>query len=237
MKNFLAQLWRDFFSLFYPPQCLACEGYADDKKSPICLSCQATLPQTDFHQHKENAFVSRFDGRVPLQSAQALYFFTKSSRTQHLVHRIKYDNQREAAFELGRYYGMLLSKNAVVATADALVPVPMHPLKLRLRGYNQAEIFSEGISESLQVPVKAKLLIKNTHTTSQTKKNRLERLANTDAAFSAQFDTPSVWTGKHIVLVDDVMTTGATLEACATALLSADPTLKISFVSLAFAKK
>jgi ComF family protein len=232
--NKIAHTWADFINLFFPRLCLSCSEPIAFDEAFICLNCQAELPETDFHLSKKNPFTERFDGRLPVETAAALFFFTKKSKTQHLIHQIKYHDKREAAFEFGRFLGQKLVKQTHFQGFDYIVPVPMHLKKRISRGFNQAEFFANGLSDTMNIPVNSNVLQKIKTTDSQTKKSRLERLQNTEDVFI--LNTPSVFQDKNILIVDDVMTSGATLEACANTILDATPTTKISFATIAFAK-
>jgi ComF family protein len=232
--NRLTNAWRDFIALFFPRLCIACEQPLPKSERCLCLDCQLTLPETRFHETSPNTFTARFDGRVRLEAAAALYFFTQKSRTQHLVHQIKYNDKREAAVELGRVLGEKLAKSSVFQGIDCIVPVPMHPTKQRWRGYNQAEMFADGLSDAMNIEVNTTALQKVKMTISQTKMNRLERLANAQEVFELR--NPKALTGKNILIVDDVMTSGATLESCALAITQQLPDAKISFATIAYAK-
>ena len=231
----LSRLWADFVALLFPRLCLACENPLPYEENHLCLECQLTLPQTDFHLEKNNLFVERFVGRVPIEAGAALFYFTKKSRTQHLVHKIKYHDKREAATELGRMLGRKLMQSVDYQCFSAIIPVPMHPRKQILRGYNQAEMFANGLSEAMNIPVEKTALRKVKMTETQTKKNRFERLENIEDVF--ELANPSVLKGKNVLIVDDVMTTGATLEACAHAILTKMDDVKIGFATIAFAKR
>ncbi|MBL7815323.1 MAG: ComF family protein [Saprospiraceae bacterium] len=237
-KNFvlrkLMRPWDDFLNLLFPRLCLACNEPVAFDEAHICLDCQALLPETDFHLSKINDFTARFEGRLPVEAAAALFFFTKKSKTQHLIHQIKYQDKREAAFDLGRYYGQKLLQQPHFQGIDYLIPVPMHIKKRIQRGFNQAEIFANGLSETLNVPVNTSVLTKIKATETQTKKTRLERLKNAEDVFHLTDKT--LLRDKKILIVDDVMTSGATLEGCANSILAETPTTKIYFVTLAIAK-
>ena len=186
------------------------------------------------HLHPENDLIERFAGRVPAQAAAALYYFTGQGRTQKLIHQIKYHGQWEAGVELGRMYGEQLKVSPLFYGIDVIVPVPMFYKKQRQRGFNQAERFAFGLSEGMNVRLNTTALNKVKMTESQTRKRRLERLMNTDDAFVLSI--PKAFEGKHILLADDVITTGATLQSCAQAILKELPDLKISLVALAMTK-
>ena len=234
MTRTITRLWHDFAALVFPRLCLACEKPLLSSESHICLDCEMVLPKTDLHCHRQNEMTERFVGRFHIDSAAALYYFSKSGKAQHLIHQIKYNDKREVAIALGLQYGKTLVQIPHFQDFGIIVPVPLHPRKQILRGYNQAEMIAQGLSESMMIPLAPHALAKVKKTDSQTRKSRLERLQNVEEAY--QLKDPSVLKGKKILLVDDVLTTGATLEACAIAILERIPDAKLGIVTLAIAK-
>jgi len=229
MKN----LWfKDFLSLFFPNLCLACRQKQAGKENILCLSCQHQLPFTDFHKMPENEFTDRFWGRIALEKGAALFYFTKDSKVQNLIHLLKYGDRPNVGIQLGRLYGSILKTDASLEAIDLIVPVPLHPRKQRSRGYNQSTQFAIGLSESMQIPYLEHALVRTVQTSTQTRKSRLERFENVLLAF--QVKEATAISGKHILLVDDVLTTGATLEACAIKLLEV-PEVKVSMATIAIA--
>ena len=218
--------------LFFPETCLACGTTLADGLRHVCLSCQLDLPETDFYQTPDNAFLQRFQHRLPVSEATALFYFTHKGRTQKLIHAIKYGGQRDTARYLGQWLGRQMAQAPQFRDVDALVPVPMHPRKQRERGYNQAEEIAKGMATHLNTPVRNDFLIKNQYTASQAqqKLSFLERFENVAHVFEAA----TIKTARHIVLVDDVMTTGATLEACIDTLHKTNPHIKLSLAVLAY---
>jgi len=217
----LPALLTDFVSLIFPRVCLACEEPLGRGEEHVCTGCRAQLPYTNYHQlpAAENPLARRFWGKVPVEHALSYLRFLRHGRVQHLLHQLKYQGQREIGAVLGQWYGHELYQHGLADTFDLIVPVPLHPRKLAKRGYNQADYVADGFSKGLQVPWAANILRRITHTDSQTKKNRVERWQNVATVFEVA-DATHV-TGLHVLLVDDVLTTGATLEACAVALLAA----------------
>ncbi len=228
----LIRYFDDFLCLFFPHLCLACEKNAPSYGEYICASCNATLPLANFHFDKNNPCTERLWGRVDVHSAAALYLFTKGSRVQKLIHHLKYDGKKEIGFLLGRQFGFQLKRSPLFSEVDLIVPVPLHPRKQRIRGYNQSEMFANGLSESMGVPHMKNGLKRIIHSESQTKKSREDRVVKMKEVFNV--NQPGMLKGKHILLVDDVMTTGATLEVCASQLLSL-PGTKVSIATIAIA--
>ena len=222
----------DFISLFFPRLCFACGKNAPMRKEHVCISCQYFLPKTKYHLEKENKFTQRFLGRLDLQSGAALYLFTKGGRTQHLIHQLKYKDRKEVGVRLGEYYGEMLKDTPHFRDIDIIVPVPLHPKKEHKRGYNQSNQFAKGLSETMEKPYNKNVLKKVSHTESQTKKTRFERLQNVLNTF--EINQAAAIKGKHILLVDDVLTTGATLEACGLKILEIEGT-KLSMLTIAIA--
>ena len=213
---------HDLLAQFYPNLCLACQENAPIPKDFLCLTCERKLPATNFHQEKENAFTERFWGRLPLHAGAAFYHFVKGGRTQGLIHQLKYNGRKDIAFELGKRYGWQLKAAPLFSVVDGIVPVPLHPKKERLRGYNQSLYFAKGLAESMSLPVWSKALKRKTYADSQTEKTRIQRLENVMTAF--EVTQIEVLKGKHILLVDDVLTTGATLEGCGLKILEIENT-------------
>lgn len=228
--TYIHHIWTDLISLFYPNLCAACGEQAPPHGEVICISCLYKLPKTGFHLQKENAFTARFWGRLPLETGAALFFFAKGSRTQELIHRLKYKNRQEIGVQMGKLYGTELQESEEFRQVDLIVPVPLHPKKEWARGYNQSALFARGLSESLKKPWLRNGLQRKVYAESQTQKSRTERLENIAQAFSVG-DVAAIQ-GKHVLLVDDVLTTGATLEACGLRLLEV-PEVRISMATLA----
>jgi ComF family protein len=195
----------------------------------------AALPETDYHEVINNAFYLKMNGRLPLVQAISLYFMSKGSVTHNVIHEIKYRGNKEYAYDLGAYYGEILKASNSFIMPDILVPVPLHKSKLAKRGFNQSEYFANGLAESLQIPLDIKSVIKGENTESQTKKSKLNRLKNVEEIFEVA--EVSALNGKHIAIVDDVMTTGATIESCADIILNSCKDAKISLITLALVKQ
>lgn len=226
------QFIRDLLHLFYPELCIACGSALQEDEKYVCLACRFALPRTHFHKHKDNPAERVFWGRVPLHSAASFLLFTKQSRVQQLMHHIKYKGIKEAAALLGEWYGSELAGHERFQ-ADYILPVPLHAARLRERGFNQSEWFAMGLSRSMNIPVDTQGLKRIHKSESQTRKGRFKRWENVKDIFSC---AENYFTdGQHLLLVDDVITTGATLEACAQTILSVNCNLKISIATLAFA--
>lgn len=223
---FVASLLADLVALLYPTLCLACDEVLISGEQECCTQCRVSLPYLSYHLPSsteaptDTPLTRRFWGKVPVAYTLAYLQFSPRGRVQHLLHRLKYENQPEIAQVLGRWFGEELATAGYGATVDGLVAVPMHPIKLRLRGYNQAVYFANGLAEALQLPVWSGLLEKISATESQTRKDRLARWQNVSSGFAVPTMAESELVGQRILLVDDVLTTGATLEACATVLLA-----------------
>ncbi len=230
--NLQRTYFADFVSLIFPELCQACAKSLYRNEELICADCLYHLPYTDFHLNTDNAVAQQFWGRVPLEAASAMLYFSKGSRVQNLMHQLKYKNKPEIGVYLGKLAGKRLLENTVFSAADVIVPVPLHKQKQLKRGYNQSLSFAEGLAEKLPIPVLVDNLIRTTSTESQTKKSRTLRYENMKEVFSVK--NPTELTGKHILLVDDIITTGATLEACCNVLLEV-PGVRISIASIAVA--
>jgi len=231
MRNWLQPI-NDLLYLFYPHLCLACAKNAPPYDKYLCTQCEATLPLSHFHKQKENPFTDRFWGRVPLHTGTAMFLFTKRSRVAHLIHNFKYNGKKEIGTILGQRYGHMLKREAHFQGIECIVPVPLHWRKLRSRGFNQSQVFGDGLSESMKIPCFPNGLERLAHTDSQTKKSRMDRLKNMEGVFAP--NKTKQLEGKHILLIDDVLTTGATLEICAQELLKV-PGTTISMATMAIA--
>ena len=224
---------NNLLGLFYPNLCLACGRNLPPRQEGICISCRYKLPKTHFHLEAENAFTERFWGRTPLQAGAAFLYFTKGGRAQRLIHHLKYEGKREVGAYLGQLYGRSLNEAPVFRETALILPVPLHPRKQHQRGYNQSALFARGLSESMGIPWLPNGLKRTAYTATQTKKSRLERFDNVEKAFMVpQLEKIK---NQHVLLVDDVITTGATLEACALKILEI-PGTKVSMATIAIAQ-
>lgn len=223
----------DFLHLFYPRLCLACGQNHLPANEWLCLPCQFKLPKTNFHQLAENDLTERFWGRLQLVAGAAMYFFVKGGRTQQLIHNLKYKGKKQIGLEVGKMYGKLLKEIPAYQSVDLIIPVPLHPKKEKRRGFNQSNFFAIGLAESMNVSWSEKHLKRKVYTATQTQKSRQERLDNVLSQFEA-CHTEKI-AGKHLLLVDDVITTGATMEACGMKLLEI-PNTRLSLAAIAIAE-
>ena len=217
--------------LVFPQVCAGCGSDLVNDNNRLCIPCHEDLPQTSFHLHPNNPVEKLFWGRLPVTHATAQYYFTKISLVQRLMHRFKYKGDKELGLFLGRLIGHQLNETNRFREIDVLVPLPLFPSKERKRGYNQATLLCEGISEILEKPVVKGAVVRTMFTESQTKKNRVERWQNMEGRF--QLIDEAAIKGKHVLLIDDVITTGATLEACGQELLKAE-NVQLSIATLCF---
>jgi ComF family protein len=208
-----------FLHLFFPHICKGCGSDHLNEESGLCMRCMEALPETNFEEHPDNPVEKIFWGRLPLVSAAAQFYFTKESLMQHLLHQFKYKGDKELGLQLGRIMGNQLEFSGRFIV-DALIPLPLFPAKEKRRGYNQAMVLCEGISAMMNIPVWNDVIIRPQYTETQTKKGRLERWKNMEGKFNL-IRAADLY-NKHVLLVDDVITTGATLEACGNELLKAE---------------
>ena len=217
------------FHLFFPHICLGCGSDLIDKENFICLQCINDLPHTNFALHANNPVEKKFWGRIAITSATSEFYFSKSSIIQNLIHEFKYKGNKKVGHLLGNMMGKsLLNSNRF--PVDAVIPLPLFEKKEKIRGYNQAEILCKGITEIIQAPLIKNNVRRTIHTETQTKKGRLERWKNVEKVFSVS--QPEMLEGKHLLLVDDVITTGSTLEACAKEILKIE-NVRLSIATLA----
>ena len=224
-------IFSGFFSLLYPKLCVNCSNVLQEGEGDLCTACMIKLPRTRLHEVAGNEIESRFYGKVDIACASAFLYFEKGNMTQHILHAIKYHGNTRLAEQMGGYFGGELQGGRFTA-ADMLIPVPLHPKKLKLRGYNQSECICNGIGRVLGIPVITTVLYRTVANATQTKKSRMERWQNVQGIFKAH--NTDIVEGKHIIIVDDVLTTGATLEACIHAFDNIKD-LKISLLALAAA--
>jgi ComF family protein len=226
----IGSLVNDIIDLIYPRTCAACFDARPVQRGIFCISCLAELPETNFHQFDGNPFEVHFWGRVPVQAGAAFLFFVPDGRTQTLLHNIKYRSRSDFARSIGEFYGNKLRQSPRFQGLDVIVPVPLHWKKEHRRGFNQSAEFGKGLAETMSIPFLKNGLVRKRFTATQTKKTRADRVANLKEAFVLK--DPNLLKHKHVLLVDDVLTTGATLEACALALLQAEG-VRVSMVTIA----
>jgi ComF family protein len=222
----------DFISLIFPRICACCGNSLWKHEEKLCQSCEYHLPKTNFHQDIDNPVSQLFRGRVNIETGAAFLYFNKGSKVQRLVHQLKYKGRKDLGVCLGEQYGQLLKYAPCFNSADMIIPVPLHKKKFMQRGYNQSEQFAIGLSGAMNIPVNRHMLLRTKATETQTRKSRFSRYQNVKEIFTVMH--PEEWTGKHLLLVDDVITTGATMESCIQA-LSVIPEVKISIACIATA--
>ena len=225
------QFLKDVFYLFFPKTCVCCDEQLLKNETEVCLKCRFELPTTNFTDEIDNKVEQTFYGRVKIEFATALLFYRTKGISQKLIYQLKYRGKQEIGTFLGQWIGAELKESKRFPSIDYIVPVPLHVKKLKKRGYNQLSTFGNSISDILDVPFINNVLIKESVTDTQTLKGRIERWKNVDEIF--HLSNAPFFEDKHILLIDDVITTGATLEACALELSKAK-NIKISIATMAF---
>jgi len=224
-------LIQGFSQLFFPHVCAGCGSDLLTEKQFLCLRCLHELPLTHFHLYADNPVEKIFWGRVPIVAAYAHFYFSRHSALQQVMHQLKYNGQREIGEHFGRMMGKGMSHSGRFDTVDALVPLPLYASREKKRGYNQAAVICEGIAETMKLPLLTNAILRTHATETQTHKNRINRWQNMMDKF--QLSRRDLLENKHVLLVDDIITTGATLDACANELLQA-PGVKVSIAALAW---
>jgi ComF family protein len=224
---------HDFVSLLFPQLCAACRQTLVTGEYLICTDCHYNLPFTNFHQQPDNIVARQFWGKIKVEAAYALYYFNKGGKIQNLMHQFKYKGVKQIGNLLGSIAGSQLAQNEIFASVDIIIPVPLHKKRMRERGYNQSTCFSDGLSEKLNAIVDDTNLVRNVATETQTHKGRFARFENMQEVFSVK--NPERLIDKHVLLVDDIVTTGSTLEACGAELLKIAG-LKLSIATIAYAE-
>jgi ComF family protein len=219
---------------FYPHNCIGCGSDVIENENFLCHECINNLPHTGFALHVNNPVEKMFWGRIAIAAGMSEFFFSKTSIIQNLIHELKYKGNKDAGLYLGNLIGTSLANSNRFLNIDMLVPLPLFAKKEFRRGYNQAEVLCEGIAQVINKPLLTKNVIRVVHTETQTKKGRIQRWENVEKSFSVK--DPIALQGKHILLVDDVITTGATMEACGAEILKINGT-KLSIAALAFATR
>lgn len=223
-------MFQHLLNLFFPKSCAACASFLLTQEIVICTDCRHKLPLTNHHLMEENELTKKFYGRIPLEFGAALFLYHKKGMVQELIHKLKYKGQEDIGEMVGHWFSEDLKSIEIIKSADYIIPVPLHKKRLRTRGYNQVTKFGEALSENLTIPFKDDILIRKVYAKTQTKKNLSGRIDITETTFDVQFDAS--FHGKHFILIDDVITSGATLESCSRALLKI-PNAKISIICMA----
>lgn len=222
-------MFKPLIDLVYPNLCPGCSEPLLQNEGTICLSCETNIPYTNFYNDPENDVAKLFWGRVKLEFVFGTFYFVKGGLTQNLIHTLKYENNKDVGVFLGQSIGREIKKSG--HQVDVIIPIPLHPKKLQIRGYNQSEYLAEGVRKVLPgIKIDNESLIRIEHSTSQTNKNKYERWENVGKIFDLHDQSKLV--GKHVLLIDDVITTGSTIEACAQ-ILSQINDIKISVASAA----
>jgi len=224
---------KDLVNLFYPKVCLSCEKHLLGDEKLLCIDCSLDMPLIDNVDYKKNEISAVFEGKVPVVNTGAFLYFRNPGKTKDLIHNLKYKNNQEVGTYLGRWFGEEVKTSGCFKGVDCIVPVPLHPKKLKSRGYNQLTTFGKTLSEILEIPYLENVLVRKLKTETQTYKSRLERFE----AYKKVFDIVKTddFEGKHFLLIDDVITTGATLEACIHK-LSKVKNAKVSVLAMAYTK-
>ncbi|MCL7988481.1 ComF family protein [Sphingobacterium sp. lm-10] len=214
----LDRYWHGFVHILFPQRCAGCDTTLCHQERILCTTCLYHLPKTNYHLDPENETAKQLWGKVVFHRAASLLTLSKSSRVQRIIHHLKYGQQPDVGIYLGKMYGKILRSTPIVKGVDLIVPIPIHPVKKRRRGYNQSEYFARGLSEVLNIPYDTALLKRTVNSVSQTRKSRAARYDNVEGVFTfvPQRRARAI---AHVLLVDDVITTGATISIAAQQLI------------------
>ena len=226
------KLLKSLINLLFPRTCAACGTLLLEGEDTVCTTCRFLLPKTGYEQHSDNPLAQIFYGQMPFNAVMAEFFFSKTGKVQHLIHGLKYHHCRENGIFLGQEIGKSLLQAPDYQGIEYIVPIPLHPKKEKIRGYNQSHVIAEGISEIMNIPIAENCLVRRVFTDTQTKKSREDRWQNVKDIFEVK--NPEKLKGKHVLLVDDVLTTGATLLSAGKSLLQVEG-IKISVATAACA--
>lgn len=233
--SILSELWGDLMSLLFPARCAVCGSPLVRGERTVCTLCRATAPLTGYWAEADNPVFRKCWGLVPLHRASGFLFFVHGSGWRQLIHGFKYRGAWRTAREMGEWYGACLAEGGLYDDVDVVVPLPLHPFKRLRRGYNQSEYIAEGIAAQLGIEVDRRSVVRRRNTASQTRQPRRERARNVEKAFAVR--RPERLEGRHVLLVDDVMTTGSTLLSCAAEILRAVPGCRVSIAALAVPRR
>lgn len=231
MNKFLLYA-KGFFHLIYPNTCQLCGRQLVTGEEHLCVSCLLELPKTWYHKESGNPVEQLFWGRARIDRASTFFFYQKGNPSQQLLHHLKYHNKKEIGYALGKTYAYDLIGTDWVRETDYFLPIPLHPKKQRMRGYNQAEWIAKGLSKTLKIPVNTDIIYRQQHSSTQTRKNRYDRWENVSSVFGIK--NPELLINKTVIIVDDVITTGSTIDACVQQLIEI-PGIRINVMALGLA--
>ena len=232
----LGNILRSLSSLIYGDGCIICGDHTQKGMHSICTKCRLEIPLTHFYSEEDNPVKERFDGFVAVEQASAMFFYVTNSRWQGLVHRFKYSGKWQIAYSMGRWYGSLLKESGLYTDIDVIVPVPLHPIKILKRGYNQSEHIAIGVSRGLGVKYDFRAVRRVSNTASQALTQQSERWRNMESVFKVRREQQL--RGRHILIVDDVFTTGATTTSCIESIITAcQGDVRISVATLAVSRR
>ena len=224
---------QGLLNLFYPKVCVVCAQPLSGQEACLCHACQVRLPRTELHLKPDNAAEQLFWGKVHIEKVSSYFYYQRGSDFREILHQLKYGGQKDIGESMGRQMAAELLPHGFFDGVDFLLPIPLHKKKLRIRGYNQSEYIALGISQVTGIPLASESVTRQKHTETQTHKSVIERWENVDGIF--KLHTPELFAGKHILLIDDVLTTGATCVACADSLSQVE-SVKMSILTLAMAE-
>jgi ComF family protein len=229
--SYINTCFKNIVHLLYPDICAGCGSDLVSGRNLICDDCVNGIPVTGFHLYRDNPVEKIFRGRLPVVTASAYSYFSKDSAVQNILHNLKYGGNKEVGVKMGRMMGRALKSCEWNNDLSAVIPLPLHFAKEKKRGYNQAEMICNGISCEMNIPVLTDVIKRRKNTATQTRKSRVERWNNIESKFEVKGEAGII--NKHVLLIDDVITTGATLEACGSELLKTEG-LRLSVAAFAY---